>query len=67
MDNIFMITKNSKISNYYRLLLSFSDKIGLNKNDEYFAFAFLSLRIYCIYIYNIYIYIYILYIKYKIN
>ena len=56
-----MITKNSKISNYYRLLLSFSDKIGLNKNDEYFAFAFLSLRIYCIYIYIIYIYIYIIY------
>ena len=46
-----MITKNSKISNYHRLLLNFSDKIGLNKNDEYFAFAFLSLRIYCIYIY----------------
>ena len=35
-----MITKNSKTSNYHRLLLSFSNKIGLKKNDEYFAFVF---------------------------
>ena len=61
MDNIFMSTKNSKTSDYHKLLLSFSDKTGLKRNDEYFAFAFSNLGIY-----YIYIYIYILYIIYII-
>ena len=63
MDNIFMSTKNSKTSDYHKLLLSFSDKTGLKRNDEYFAFAFSNLGIYYIYIY-MYIYIYIIYYIY---
>ena len=35
MDTIFLISKNSKTSDTYRLLLNLNDKINLKRNDKY--------------------------------
>ena len=37
MDAIFMNSENSKTSDPHRILLSFSDKINLNRSDKYVA------------------------------
>ena len=37
MYTIFMDSKNSKISDPYRLLLNLSDKIDLKRSDKYVA------------------------------
>ena len=43
MVSIFINSKNSEISNPYRLLLSLSDKIKLNRSDKYVALSNLSI------------------------
>ena len=43
MDNIFMISENSRISNLRRLMLYLSDKTDLNRNDKYVALSHLSI------------------------
>ena len=43
MDNIFMISENSRISNLHRLMLYLSDKTDLNRNDKYVALSHLSI------------------------
>ena len=43
MDNIFMISENSRISNLHRLMLYLSDKADLNRNDKYVALSHLSI------------------------
>ena len=42
MDTIFMNSENSKTSDPHRLLLKFSDKINLNREDKYAALSNLS-------------------------
>ena len=42
MDTIFMNSENSKTSDPHRLLLNFSDKINLNREDKYVALSNLS-------------------------
>ena len=44
MDNIFMISENSRISNLHRLMLYLSDKTDLNRNDKYVALSHLSIE-----------------------
>ena len=39
MDNIFMNSKNSKISDPHRLLLILLDKIDLKRSDKYVALS----------------------------
>ena len=43
MDNIFMNSENSKISDPHRLLLNFTDKRNLRRSDNYVALANLSI------------------------
>ena len=43
MDTIFLNSKNSKISDLYRLILNFTDKIDLRRKDEYIALSNLSI------------------------
>ena len=43
LDNIFMISENSRISNLHRLMLYLSDKTNLNRNDKYVALSHLSI------------------------
>ena len=43
MDNIFMISENSRISNLHRLMLYLSDKTDLNRNDKYVTLSHLSI------------------------
>ena len=35
MDTIFMDSENRKTSDFHRLLLNLSDKINLNRKNEY--------------------------------
>ena len=43
MNTIFTNSKNSKMSDPHKLLLNFTDKIGLRRNDKYIALSNLSL------------------------
>ena len=43
METILMNSKNSKASEAHRLLLNFSDKINLQRSDEYVALSNLSI------------------------
>ena len=43
MDTIFMISKNNKTSDIYRLLLNLNDKINLKRNDKYITLSNLSI------------------------
>ena len=43
MDTIFMNSKNSKISEPHRLLLNLTDKINLNRSDNYVKLSNLSI------------------------
>ena len=43
MDTIFMNSGNSKISDFYRLLLNLSDKINLKRSYKYVALLNLSI------------------------
>ena len=43
MDTIFMNSKNSKTSNRYRLLLSLTDKINLERSDRYITLSNFSI------------------------
>ena len=43
MDTIFMKSGNSKISDPYRLLINFSDKIDLKRSDKYVSVTNLSI------------------------
>ena len=43
MDTVFINSDNSKTSDSYRLLLSLSDKIDLERSDKYDAGSNLSI------------------------
>ena len=43
MDTIFRNSKNSKISDCYRLFLNLSDKIDIKRSDECVAWSNLSI------------------------
>ena len=43
MDTIFMNSKNSKTSNPYRLLLSLTEKINLERSDRYITLSNFSI------------------------
>ena len=43
MDTTFMNFKNSKISQPYRLLLNFADKINLKRSGKYVALSNLTI------------------------
>ena len=43
LDTIFIISKNSKTSDPYRLLLYFTDKINVKRSDKYVALSNLSI------------------------
>ena len=43
MGTIFMNSKNSKISDSYKLLLNLTEKINLNESDKYVALSNLSI------------------------
>ena len=43
MDTIFMNSKNSKISEPHRLLHNLTDKINLNRSDNYVKLSNLSI------------------------
>ena len=43
MGTIFMNSKNSKISDTHRLLISLRDKINLKRSDKYVALANFSI------------------------
>ena len=43
MDTIFINSENSKTSEPHRLLLNFTDKRNLKRNDNYFALSNLSI------------------------
>ena len=47
MDNIFMNSQNSKISDPHRLLLSLSDKINLKRSGKHFALSNLRICYMC--------------------
>ena len=43
IDTIFINSRNSKIYDTHRLLLSLLDKINLKRSDKYFALSNLSI------------------------
>ena len=42
MDTIFMSSKNSKTSDYHRLLLNLTDKINLRRSASMFLYQILQ-------------------------
>ena len=43
MNTVFMNSENSKTSDPHRLLLNFTDKIDLRRQDKYIALSNLSI------------------------
>ena len=43
MDTIFINSKNSKTSDYHRLLINLTDKINLKRSNKYVALSNLSI------------------------